>query len=288
MKCKMFDLFNVFNIERSQLNTIAVKSLIHAMISKKICILEKQEFIFDENTFIECWKIYSDCLYYFDPNYNRKDDFYSFFRYIIDCKMIGTPVNFHALFCPGYTKYGYKLYLGNTTLWKLRTLREIIDILNTSGLTSSMTCYYSDVFLENCNDQLEPNWRNQLNYNRQLFHAEGRKYFGRESIKNASDIPIFVGEKDKEGYVDRKIVDNIPKATYNAFVKCNKKFYVQLGFTEEEMNYRNDRLITMYRIFSDYLNEQKNSVFLPMENMYERENIFSENGTCTMYLKLKK
>ena len=60
-----------------------------------------------------------------------------------------------------------------------------------------------------------------------------------------------------------------------------------MGFTEEQMKYRNDRLITMYRLFSDYLNIESNSVFLPMENMYERENIFSENRTCTMYLKLK-
>ena len=58
--------------------------------------------------------------------------------------------------------------------------------------------------------------------------------------------------------------------------------------TVGQMKYRNDRLITMYRIFSDYLNCQESSIFLPMENMYERENIFSENGTCTMYLKLKK
>ena len=54
------------------------------------------------------------------------------------------------------------------------------------------------------------------------------------------------------------------------------------------MIFRNDRLITMYKILSDYLNEQENTVFLPMENMYERENVFSENKTCTMYLKLKK
>ena len=44
----------------------------------------------------------------------------------------------------------------------------------------------------------------------------------------------------------------------------------------EEMIFRNDRLITMYKILSDYLNEQDNMVFLPMENMYERENIFSK------------
>lgn len=62
----------------------------------------------------------------------------------------------------------------------------------------------------------------------------------------------------------------------------------KIGFTEEQMKYRNDRLITMYRIFSDYLNCQESFILDKMGNMYERENIFSENGTCTMYLKLKK
>ena len=76
MKIFINDIFKIFNIERSQLNVIAVKSLIAAMISKGICYQEKQKLIFDEQIFIECWLIYSNCLKYFDPNYNRKTDFY--------------------------------------------------------------------------------------------------------------------------------------------------------------------------------------------------------------------
>ena len=71
-------------------------------------------------------------------------------------------------------------------------------------------------------------------------------------------------------------------------MKSNEKFYSSMGFSNEQMKFRNDRLITMYRLFSNYLNSHESSIFLPMENMYERENIFSENGTCTMYLKLRK
>ena len=161
-------------------------------------------------------------------------------------------------------------------------------MLKKNNVESSMICYYSDVFLENCNSKLEPRWKEQLDYNRKLFHIEGNKYFDSTHVKNASDISVFSLEKDGEGYVDHSIIDSISKTTYDAFVKNNKKFYTSMGFTEEQMKYRNDRLITMYRIFSNYLNSRDNSVFLPMENMYERENIFSENGTCTMYLKLKK
>lgn len=288
MKMFISDIFKTFNIERTQLNTIAVKGLIAAMISKGVCIQEKQKLVFNEQLFIECWSVYFECLTYFDFNYNRKTDFSLFFKYILDCKLLSKEINFHALFCPGYTKNGYKPYLGNTTLWKLKALREIIDTLRDNDIYSTMTCYYSDVFLENCNSKLEPNWQAQLNYNRMLFRQEGSKYFDFNDIKNASDISIFTLEKDASGFVDDTIIGSIPKTTYDAFVKSNRKFYTSMGFTEEEMKYRNDRLITMYRLFSDYLNTKSSSVFLPMENMYERENIFSENGTCTMYLKLKK
>ena len=288
MKIFVSDIFKVFNIEKTQLNVIVVKSLIAAMISKGVCIQEKQKLVFDEQLFIDCWNVYYNCLTYFDPNYNRKTDFSLFFKYILDYKLLTKEIIFHALFCPGYTKNGYKSYLGNTTLWKLKSLREIVDMLRNNNIDSTMTCYYSDVFLENCNSELEPNWQEQLDYNRMLFHKEGNKYFESENVKNASDISIFRLEKDKEGFVDDSIIRSISKTTYDAFVKSNKKFYTSMGFTEEQMKYRNDRLITMYRLFSNYLNIESNSVFLPMENMYERENIFSENGTCTMYLKLKK
>lgn len=288
MKTYLNNIFKEFNIENSQLNVIAVKALIAAMISKNICFQEKQKLSFDEQIFNECWKVYSNCLYYFDPNYNRKTDFSLFFRYIIDSQMLNKKINFHALFCPGYTKNGYKSHLGKTTLWKLKELYRISNMLQDSNIELSITSYYSDVFLENCNSELEPKWKEQLDYNRKLFHLEGNKYFDSEYIKNASDISVFASEKDSDGYVDNTIISNISKSTYDAFTKSNKKFYTSMGFNEEQMKYRNDRLITMYRIFSNYLNSQENSVFLPMENMYERENIFSENGTCTMYLKLKK
>ena len=41
----------------------------------------------------------------------------------------------------------------------------------------------------------------------------------------------------------------------------------------------------MYIMVSDYINGLKNGVYLPMENMYDREKIIASNNTCTMYLK---
>ena len=288
MKLFVNDIFHIFNIKKNQLSVNAVKGLISAMVEKNKCVYDKQQIVFDEKFFLECWNVYMDSLDFFDLNYNRKTDFSLYFKYIIDCKdNLDKAINFHALFCPGYSKYGYKDHLGNTTLWKLKELRNLTNMLN-NHMSVNLTCYYSDVFLENCNNNLEPDWEKQLKYNRSLFHDEANKYFNDKMVRNMSDLDIFSKEKDIEGYVDENIIKSIPLTTYSAFKKGNDKFYRSLGFTEEQIKFRNDRLITMYRIFSNYLNVLDNSVFLPMENMYERENIFSENNTCTMYLKLKK
>lgn len=288
MKCFVNNIFSIFNIEKNQLNITIVKSIIAAMISKNICYKDKQKLVFDDFVFLECWNSYCLCLNHFDPNYNRKTDFSLFFKYLLDSILYRKEIEFHALFCPGYTKYGYKDHLGSTTTWKLEELHNIKSTLQEKNIPLSMTCYYSDVFLENCNSKLEPNWKEQLDYNRQLFHIEGEKYFDSDSVKNASDISIFKLEKDGEGYVDDNIISSLPKTTYEAFKKSNEKFYNSMGFNKEQIKFRNDRLITMYRLLSNYLNLCQNAIFLPMENMYERENIFSENGTCTMYLKLKR
>ena len=282
------DIFDVYNIEKTQLNINAVKGLVAALKSKDLCSYEKQKLNFNGEVFIYCWKIYLRFLDFFDPNYNRITDFSSFFKYIIDSLLYGNKMNFFALFCPGYTKYGYKEYLGDTTKCKLERLNNLKGLLSQLEIPSSITCCYSEVFLENTNYDLEPNWEKQLEFNKSLFHEEGEKYFDSQYVKNLSEVSVFSSSGDLEGYVSNEIIDSLPPRTYAAFKKSNEKFYKSLNFTEEQIQFRNDRLITMYRILSDYLNSLDNTVFLPMENMYERENIFSENNTCTMYLNLKK
>lgn len=288
MEIYINDIFNIFNIEKTQLNINVVKSIIVAMISKKLCTENKQKIKFDSSIFILLWEIYLNSLEHFDPNYNRKTDFSLFFKKIINSLYNNDKLEFHALFCPGYTQYGYKDHLGNTTLWKLKELLDIKKTFGNFGLIPEVICYYSDVFLENCNYALEKNWPEQLKMNRNLFHKEANKYFESCCVKNMSDIELFSHGYDIEGFVDKKIISEISKTTYNAFKKSNERFYKKMGFSEEQIQFRNDRLITMYKMFSNYLNEKSNAVFLPMENMYERENIFSENKTCVMYLKLKR
>ena len=281
------DIYGIFNIEKDQINISVVKAIITAMKENNFCTEHKQKLMIDKGVFEYCWSIYQSMLIHFDPNYNRRNDFLLLFRYVLSAKINDSSINFNSLFCPGYTRHGYKEKLGHTTVWKLEELYKIRQMLDANNIKNTFSNYYSDVFLENCDSNLEPNWLEQMKYNRELFHKEGEKYFSKTEVLDASSLPIFSSKEAMHGYVNDEIVQNIKLTTYSAFIKSNRKFYESLNFTEEQMKIRNDRLITMYKELSNYLNKLNNVIFLPMENMYERENIFSENGTCTMYLKLK-
>ena len=288
MKLRIEDFIKYLEVENNRLNLLAIKELIASMDKKGLIDKKKQQIIFDEELFNKVWNIYYEGLEHYDVNYNRKEDLKTYFTYLLENILEGKETNYFALFCPGYTDNGYKPRLGHTTIWKLEELDELMKFYEEKGLKSNLISCYSDVFLENTNYEKNSNWEEELDYNRKLFHEEANKYFPKEKVINASDLSIFKGKENIEGFIDKDIIDNTRKKIYKSILISNKKFYDKLGFTEEEMIFRNDRLITMYKILSDYLNEQDNMVFLPMENMYERENIFSENKTCTMYLKLKK
>lgn len=282
------DIPKIFNIDNTQLNITAIKALLIALENEGLAYKEKQKIVLDEYVFIKLWNIYEASLVFFDPNYNRKSDFKLYFINIIKSLYKEEKLNFFALFCPGYTTDGYKEKVGSTNKWKLKELKNILTYFKDNNIDTEIVSYYSDVFLENTNEEKNPNWQTEMIFNRKIFHDEGEKHFDSKYIKNASELPIFSKEEDIKGYVDNDIIKNLNPKTYYAFKKSNEKFYNKLGFSEEQIIFRNDRLITMYKLLSDYINTQKNTIFLPMENMYERENIFSENNTCTMYLKLKK
>lgn len=287
MTLRIKDIFSYFKIENNQLNYIAIKSSLIAMARSGMAKYG-QKVIFDEKKFNNLWIIYNKLLQHFDVNYNRKSDFISLFQCLINSIYNNEPLNLFALFCPGYTRDGYKNYLGNTTIWKLKELYEIKQTLAKFNIRVDVISYYSDVFLENYNSKLNPNWSDELQINKELFHKEGEKYFNKKKVKNVSDLKFFCKKKDVKGYVLDELLKKVNPKTYIIFQKNNNKFYKSLGFSEKEIKYRNDKLVTMYIMLSNYINTLNNTIFLPMENMYERENIFSENGTCTMYLRLKR
>ena len=288
MKLYLEDFSEYLHIEKNKLNLLAIKELLANMEKKDLLIRKRQQLVFDEKIFNKMWQLYYNGLKHYDVNYNRKSDIKNYFKYLLENELNNMPTNFFALFCPGYTETGYKNRLGHTTIWKLEELNNILEFYKSYGIKSDLVCCYSDVFLENTNSSINSNWQAEMEYNRYLFYNEAKKYFSMNTIINASSLPIFDSEDSKTGFIDFQIINNVKKKTYHSFTIANERFYKKLGFSPEEMKYRNDKLITMYKMLSDYLNEFSNVVFLPMENMYERENIFSENNTCTMYLRLKR
>ena len=57
-----------------------------------------------------------------------------------------------------------------------------------------------------------------------------------------------------------------------------------MGWNESEIQNRNDKLYTIYNIISEYINNQTNGIYLPMETMYSRSKVMTMNDVCTMYL----
>lgn len=282
------DLFERFTIEKNQYNVFGIREIVKAMIKNKYAVIDNSQMIvFDEILFKFLLDVYNSWYNYFDINYNQKNDLSIFFQIVILAKKQKEGIKFLALFCPGYTKTGYKNYLGYTTIWKLEELQKISDLLNSFGIKNEITCYYSDVFLENYDSDSNPNWGDELNFNRSLFHEECQKYPNLIG-KNLSDLNLFSKKDDIIGYINEDIIENLSSRVYKVFKKANEEFYKKMGFSEKQIRFRNDKLITMYTLFSRYINKLNNSIFLPMENMYNRQIVFADNGTCTMYLKLKK
>lgn len=284
------DLFEKYQIEKNEVNIMAVKSLIRVLCKNNNANLCHQKLEIDEKIFSELWLIYVLSMReFFDNNYNRKSDFYLYFDHLYNSVYNGKKLNMLSLFCPGYTKNGYKKYFGHTNSWKIKSLAELEKFYKECKVDSKIYNYYSDVFLENTDYNLNPNWEKELEENKKIFSAYAQNFFPKSQILYASQIPVFSTDDCIEGYIDSEKVKSLPLKIYKSILLSNKRFYDKLNFSDDMIKFRNDRLITMYRILSDYLNENvDNSIFLPMENMYERENVFSINNTCTLYLKLKE
>lgn len=279
------NIYNLYDIQNNIVNRNSIKCLLKAMNKKGLSKIEGQYYIYDEETFIHLINIYKKLNKYFNFYYSLKSDLISMFLYLISSIFENQPIIFNAFFCPGYNdKGGYKNYLGNTTIKKLYILNQISNLLTDEGISFQIICYYCDSYIENCDTSLNPNWLEELKYNRQLFHIEGEKYFVKENIRNTSDMEIFKNEVSYAGHIDNEIINSIPIKVYKSFYIANKVFYQKLNFSEEKIKERNDILVTMYIKVSNYVNGIQNGIYLPMENMYDREKIISNNNTCTMYL----
>jgi hypothetical protein len=266
--CKLKMADNVTN--RKQL-----KAIVNALIKNGNATVEKQLIKVDINYVIYLWEIVNNLGCYFDYKYNTKIDLTKFIFYMINENI----VNLNAIFCPGYTKTGYKDYIGNNNSTRLETLNKLKDYLKKNNVDAKLNITLADIFLENTNSELNPNWKNELELHIQKFIEKSRENFDLNEIIILSRI--FTEEKYIKGYIDEKIIKN---KTYYNFLKNNLEFYNKMGWNESEIQNRNDKLYTIYNIISEYINNQTNGIYLPMETMYSRSKVMTMNDVCTMYL----
>lgn len=255
-----------------------IKALLTAMEKNNLSYIKKQRIYIDEHRFNELFSIFNELRTIFDYKYNTRNDLEQFFDMIINEDSF---INFYAIFCPGYTNSGYKDRLGHTTTSKIEKLRMLKDFCAKNKINCNMNCIYADIFLENCDNILNSNWKQELQINKELFFDFALKYFEEKEITFLSDIyPDDVYEK---GFINKEIL--IGKG-YNDFMKYNRSFYEKMAWSEEQIKYRNDKLYTIYNIIANYIKGKNNAIYLPMENMYARTKVFTKKGVCSMYFNL--
>ena len=269
------NLIYKLKIDDNVTNRKQLKAIINALIKNGNAIVEKQLINVDINYVIYLWGIINKLSYYFDYKYNTKIDLTKFIYYMIN----KNPVNLNAIFCPGYTKDGYKNYIGNNNSTRLETLNKLKDFFQKNNIDTKFNITLADIFLENTNSALNPNWKNELEIHVQKFIEKSKENFDLNEIIILSSM--FAEKKYIKGYIDENIIKN---KTYYNFLKNNLEFYNKMGWNENEIQNRNDKLYTIYNIISAYINSQSNGVYLPMETMYSRSKVMTTNDVCTMYL----
>lgn len=274
------ELYDKYNIIQTPENKRLVKSILTAMESNNLSTLRNQKIVFDDKIFEKLYNISIVLKDFFDYRYNVRVDLEKIFEYILTSD-IDNKINFYAIFCPGYTENGYKEKIGRTTHKKIIQLKELKERLIESHIDCNFYCLYADIFVENFNYELNPNWEVELEYNKKIFCEFVVQYFSNKEIKFLSDI--FSDDTYKKGFVDN---DLLIGKNYEKFQSYNKKFYQEMGWDDEKIKYRNDRLYTIYTIIAKYISNQNNGVYLPMENMYARTKVFTKNDVCSMYLNL--
>lgn len=269
------DLICKLKMDDNVTNRKQLKAIVNALIKNGNAIVEKQLIKVDINYVIYLWQIVNNLGCYFDYKYNTKIDLTKFIFYMINKNI----VNLNAIFCPGYTKTGYKDYIGNNNSTRLETLNKLKDYLKKNNIDAKFNITLANIFLENTNSELNPNWKDELELHVQKFIEKSKENFDLNEIIILSSI--FTEEKYIKGYIDEKIIKN---KTYYNFLKNNLEFYNKMGWNEREAQNRNDKLYTIYNIISEYINNQTNGIYLPMETMYSRSKVMTMNNVCTMYL----
>lgn len=271
-------LIEKLKINNNPENRKYLKAIINALIKNGEALVVKQSIDTDYQKVEYLYNLLNELAIFFNYGYNSKKDLTKFLYYISKNNYI----NINAIFCPGYTQNGYKNYIGNTNTARIKTLKELSNKLKELQIQADLKVILANIFLENTDNLINSNWKQELIFHEQKFIELARKYFNNNEILRLSTI-----YPDKE-YIEGFILDNLCCGkTYDNFYKNNLEFYKKMGWNAEQIKYRNDRLFTIYNIISKYINSQKNGIYIPMETMYSRSKVMTNNDVCVMYL-LKK
>ena len=274
---KINELMMKSNLGESIENRKVLKSILHALMKNDDASLVNQLIEVDPNKVKYLLNVLENLSTYFDYSYSSKIDLTSFLYYIINDK----PLNINAIFCPGYTKTGYKNYIGNNNTTRLEILCRLDDDLKENKIDANFHINLANIFLENTDTIKNPNWKEELKEHEEKFKDVASKYFDKESITLLSETHP---KEYKIGFIDDSICQG---KTYENFYKNNREFYRKMGWSPEEIKKRNDKLYTIYTILSKEMKQTDNGIYIPMETMYTRSKVMSDNGVCTMYLKKK-
>ena len=268
-------LIEILRIDNNPTNRSYVKSIINSLIKNNDASVTKQIIYVDKEKVIYLWELLQRLSEFFDYEYNTKIELSKFLYFVLNDKVI----NLNAIFCPGYTNTGYKNYIGNNNTNRLKTLKRLKDKLENENINSIFKITLSDIFLENTDISRNERLYDELSIHRVKFIKKAKEDFREDEIVILSEI--FNEERYISGFVDNSLLCG---KTYQNFYKNNKSFYTKMGWTIDEMNQRNDKLFTIYSIISEYVNNQDNGVYIPMETMYSRSKVMTSNNVCTMYL----
>ena len=272
------DISKKLKINNSPENEKLLRSIITALRNNKDNELVDYIINADINKIEYLYNILRELNEFFDYSYNTKVDLVSLLESIINKRQI----NMHAVFCPGYTKTGYKNYIGENNTSRMKQLAFLEGKLEEMDINTKINVTLANIFLENTNDNLNPKWQEELKIHEDKFRETASKYFSEDSISKLSDI--YPEEEYIKGFIEE---DECRGKTYDKFYKNNKVFYKKMGWNEEEIVKRNKKLFTIYNLLSNYLNKDKSNIYLPMETMYTRSKVMTDNNLPVMYLKKK-
>ena len=269
------DLLKKLGLDKSLENRKLIKPIINALIKNGEAEIIKQQINTDYVKVEQLYNILNELSEYFDYQYNTKIDLTKFLYYILNDKHI----NFDAIFCPGYTGDGYKDYIGKNNTLRMQILNSLSDKLSQMNIDSNFNIILANIFLENTDDSINPNWKEELAEHEKKFMKQATMYFADKQVKKLSDI--YPENMYIVGFVNEKLCNG---KTYDNFYKNNIKFYKKMNWDDVQIKYRNDRLFTIYNIISEYIKQQENGIYIPMETMYSRSKVISNNNVCAMYL----